>query len=53
MNDPPTLDLNGLHRPGLGYEAVMGERERQLGLEREKVLALRREVRRARRHADR
>lgn len=32
VNDPPTLDLNGLHRPGLGYEAVMGERERTLGV---------------------
>ena len=32
VNDPPTLDLNGLHRPGVGYASTMGEHERVLGV---------------------
>ena len=32
VNDPPELDLNGLHRPGVGYASSMGEHERVLGV---------------------
>ena len=32
VNDPPVLDLNGLHRPGVGYASTMGEHERVLGV---------------------
>ena len=32
VNDPPVLDLNGAHRPGVDYAAVMGENERRVGV---------------------
>ena len=32
INNPATLDLNGLHRPGVDYAAAMGENERYLGV---------------------
>jgi hypothetical protein len=32
VNNPAILDLNGAHRPGVDYAAVMGENERFLGV---------------------